>query len=42
MTSVETLGYYHMSLRDEDQILVALGWKPALRWQNRGRVAQMP
>jgi hypothetical protein len=29
--NVETLGYYHASLRDEHEMLVALGWKPALR-----------
>jgi hypothetical protein len=28
MTSVETLGYYQESLRDEDEILVAIGAMP--------------
>jgi len=27
---VETLGYCQASLRDEGEILVALGWKPAV------------
>src|SRR5437870_13130551 len=31
LPNVETLGYYHASLRDEDEIVVALDWKSALR-----------